>query len=179
MKNKKLKRALTIISIIAIVIIAAYWTLEYALGNINYEATFATEYIGSGKPEKQKIKTDWAILETPDNWIHVVLKPTDPGYVGCFLTGQGAVFYEYGWYAPSYEKGDNDIYQSVKDTIRGLAIITITSADKTGFHVPKQNSMYAGLTFYPSETCRELKHEILDILTTLDLKKIMTPANNT
>lgn len=155
-------------------IILVFVVSEIVFGNINYRRTLTTSYNSSPKKGWQIVKTSWGTLETPSGWIHIANYPTCPGYVGSFLTLRGIVSYDYGMYAPSYEKNnysDDEKYRVTVESLDNREIKIIRNENEVGIHIPLQDDMKYGFTIYPEKHLNKDFEELKHTIATIEFKK--------
>ena len=160
--KKKLKKVSFGIIVALLVIFSIHTYVEYKSGTIDYRGTWMTEYSRTGNSKYHQVETSWSIIETPKNWRHIALiTRCPPGTVGAFWTNHGLINYEYGIYAPVYEEDPNSAYSVRIDTSSNIQLYIAKDNESIGIHIPQQEGMSSGLTFWSTSTDSALTNELI------------------
>ncbi|MEP2447111.1 MAG: hypothetical protein ABJI69_07780 [Balneola sp.] len=125
-------------------------SLAFLFG-FDQKGTFSTKYESIPDSNSQIIETDYFLIHTPDNWIHILHGHGDEGDpYGIFITGKGIISYEYGLFGPLYEKDDQIYEYEVEKEFFGRFTVNIATNQKneTGIAIPAQFEMSRHMTFY-------------------------------
>lgn len=167
------KRILLIIGAFVSLIVITIVYFTYITGELNIKGTILTEYHDTDNPEEHTIETQYFKITTPNNWIHIFSGHGEEGDpYGLFLTGTGAILYEYGMWAPDYSE-DNDIYGYVVSNRKvGRFKLNIAKNDKNeiGIAIPPQHEMKTHMTFYMDEAVTNNFEELIEGIKLLEFK---------
>ncbi|MET4084230.1 hypothetical protein ABIB40_004204 [Pedobacter sp. UYP30] len=141
---------------------------------VNLTETNKTKYFSANEENEQIIETDFFRIKTPKSWVHISSGfgvEGDP--YGYFLTKNGIVFYEYGFFAPGYQQDNKiDRYKVERRTIGRLRVnIAINQNKETGIAILPQYEMNRTMTFYMGMPTTANLNELLEGIKGVKFKK--------
>jgi hypothetical protein len=155
-----------------------YFVFAWLIGGVDIKESFSTKYLKGNKIDSQIISTTFFDIETPDNWIHVF-----SGYgieanpYGLFITPDGLIDYEVGYYGGVYEEVDSiSVFENQIDTVNNIMICTGISENKKEYGV----SFYGiedgqRLVLYMSDEVKENHDELMDGVLNFKFNYFNTP----
>ncbi|WP_117879834.1 hypothetical protein [Aureibaculum luteum] len=147
----KIKKGLKYVFLLGIIGLLFYVSLSFIYGGFDLRGTINTKYHNIENSTDKIIETNNFSLRAPKYWVHIFGGfGTEGDPYGTFQTPNGIIYYEYGYWAPSYEE-NNEIYNyTVEKQIINRFQINIARNDKNevGICIPMQNEMKSSLTFY-------------------------------
>ena len=163
----------TYILIIGVVTLALYIITVFIYGPIHIKGTLGTKYHQLENSSDKIIETDFLKLRAPSDWIHIFSGygvEGDP--YGSFQTKNGVIHYEYGMFAPIYEK-DNEVYgyKVRKEQVGKYEVnIATNQENEMGIAVPAQHEMKRSLTFYMDDAVTDNYQAIIKIIEEIEYK---------
>lgn len=137
------------------------------------KGTFSTQYESIPGSEIQIIETDYFLIQTPENWIHVFQgHGTEGDPYGLFLTGKGIISYEYGWFGPIYETDSHAYEYTVEKELFGRFAVNIAKNNEgdIGIAIPTQHEMSRDMTFYLDKSVSNNYEELVFAIEHLKFK---------
>lgn len=166
-----MKRVIIWIISILILLFLIHISLKGIFWNIDYIKTFQTKY--TNLDSTKLITTKDFRIETPKNWWHIFNCIGEEGEsVGSFITPNGVMEYEYGIFSNSFEVDSIFVFQ--RDSIiinRFLIYVAKNEQGETAIHIPVQNEMTFGFSFFMSKACSENIDELIVAIKNIEFKK--------
>ena len=166
-----MKKTIKWIIIVFAFFLIAHFIIDYIFQGINYKETIQTKYHSANK--NQLIETNHFKILTPKNWIHVFQGYGYEGNAsGCFITRQGIIDYDYGFFSNSYEVDSILVFQQDSMTLNRFTIyIGKNENNEIGIHIPRQHEMEFSFDFLMSKVCKENFEELTIGIKNLEFKK--------
>jgi len=161
-----------IIVVLGVVVALIFLVVVFLFG-FDPKGTFTTQYESIPNSNIQIIETDYFLIQTPKNWIHIL---HGHGYegdpYGFFFTGKGIVSYEYGWFGPTYDEDDLIYNYKVDKEFFGRFSVNIArnNSGETGIAIPAQYEMSRNMTFYLDKSVSNNYEELLYAIENLKFK---------